>query len=235
MRRRVFSAFLGAGLLGLALSMSSAQAGTILVFGQNGTANDFIATNNGNTGVNGGTDLSAVNIQVTITGIDAALSTPLTAYFNLTAASVTNAVTDSSGHDVQDFVGSFSITSMAGGGGTNYLSGTFTDVMTANTGTVFGNGTGLVFTATGNGLPTFTSDVIPDIYQPRAMSLSFTNVEPPVFLTGPGDTTLGAFTSNVSGNFSAVPEPASLALLGIGMVGLFACRRIRLFNRTAAA
>jgi hypothetical protein len=225
---RVFSTLLGAGLLVLALSMSSAQAGTVLVFGQTGTSNQFTATNDGLMGVAGGTTLSAVDIGVTITGIANIVPLPGSspgAFFNLNASSISNASMDPSGFVTQDFDGSFSITSLAGGGGTNYLSGTFHDA-------VFGNGTGLVLTSSGpSGVPTLTSDVIGALSQMRAISLSFSNVIPSVFVTG--NMTLGAFTSNVAGTFSAAHEPTSLVLLGTGLTGLFAFRRR--FKRTAVA
>jgi len=226
---------LGAGLIGLALSMSSAQAGTILVFGQNGTANTLSATNDGNTGVNGGTTLSAVNVQVTISGIDAPIATPITAYLNLTATSVSD-VTTSGGHFLEDFSGSFSIRSGTGGTGTDYLAGTFVGGGTTGPSgaTVFGSGESLTLSASSpNGIQSFSSDVIHHLAPPRGISLAFTNVTPAAFATG--NSTLGAFTSNVSGNFSAVPEPASLTLLGIAMTGLFAFRRLRLSKRSLVA
>ncbi len=76
MRSKLVFSFLGAGLVGLALSMSSAHAGTVLVFGQNGTSDQFTATNDGSTGVAGGTTLSAVNSGVTITGIANSVALP---------------------------------------------------------------------------------------------------------------------------------------------------------------
>jgi hypothetical protein len=58
------------------------------------------------------------------------------------------------------------------------------------------------------------------------MSLSLTDVTPEV--TAPNaNMTIPAFGSNISGDFSAtaIPEPASIALLGIGVSGLLAFSR----------
>jgi hypothetical protein len=227
MHKKVLATLVGIGVAGFASMISSARAGTILIFGQDGLSNQFVATNNGSMGKAGGTTLSAVNIPVTIDAIAGVAPMPPSfphAFFTLSAQSDSNAERLNSGQIVQDFTGWFAITSLPGGG-TNYLSGTFYDA-------VFGSGTGLVMTGSGPlGVPTFTSDVIGALAQTRGMSLAFTNVTSPAGITW--NKTLGAFSSNVSGSFSATPEPASVVLLAMGASVLLAIGR-RFRRRTCA-
>ncbi len=224
MHSRVISSLLGVCLAGLALTSSDARAGTILVFGQTGAnAPDlFTATRSGSS-----TTLSALDIPVTITGINNSQSLPASfpsAYFDLTATN-TNAATLVDGQIFQDYSGSFAITSGTGKTGVNYLSGTFSD-------SVFGSGTGLTLTVSDAwpNLPgesvAFTSDVISTLGLPHAMSFAFTNVTPAASIA---DNTLDSMLSNVAGSFSAIPEPSSVILLGIGvgLVVLAARHRMR--------
>jgi PEP-CTERM motif len=194
-----------------AFMVPAANAATILTFGQKGSADEVTATVNG---AKTQTTIKVTNGAIEVDEIAAGLIVPFSAFLDLTAASIGSAVTVA-GFTTQSFGGSFSITSLAGGAGTNYLSGTFTDA-------VFGSGTSLTLsTSNPPNSVSFTSSAIAltQLNLPEGISLSFSNVSPPVHTTG---TTVAAFHSNVSGNFSAtpIPEPASIALIGVSLAGL---------------
>ena len=161
------------GVVLCAGTVSPAAAATILVFGQNGGGNQF--TGNETAGV---TTLDATNIGVTITTLNEAAVTTA-AFFNLDAMSTGPAVNVTGNAWSQPYSGTFSVTSGAGGAGTNYLSGTFTgvDVGLVNGHTyILGSSQpplALVLTSSVPGMPLGTP----------AMALAFTNVLPEVAIS----------------------------------------------------
>jgi hypothetical protein len=208
-----------------------AHAATIITWGQTSGSNTVTGTANAT-----GSHFAGTDIAVTITQIDdAGTAVPTTAYLDLAADSTSGATAPPGIAIIQHFRGAFSINAAADNSGIDYLSGAFFD------GT-FGlrGGSGLVLTSDA----IFTTDVIDSLAAPRNFSMTFTNVLPPVststvhaahradwapfFTVGCKDTgaTFGSFTASVSGNASAnVPEPATLGILGLGLLGLVAARR----------
>ena len=204
-----------AGVAVLALTAPSAHADEILAFGQNGTVNTVTIADTGGLS----TTLTATNIPSGITALFGG-GTPA-AFFDLSAHSVGVATPLGAGFQ-QNFAGTFSLTQLAGGGGINYLSGSFTDL-------AFGVNTILLV---GSSDPpdhiTFTSDVIPaaELGTPRGVAFSLSNFNPPVGIDG---TTLSSGTASITGTFDSapIPEPITLAVIGSGIAGLGFVRRQR--------
>jgi hypothetical protein len=194
--------------------VASANATLIATFGQTETgaqSQTVVATDNGTT-----TNINVVN---SIAGITTFAGGSLSsATFNLSAVSIDPVVTLGNAI-IQHYSGTFCFTSLASCGGTNYLTGTFSDAAFGANG-----GPGLVLNV--NNPPdtlVLTSSVIAasELVAPSSFNLGFTNLTPGLHVDG---STIGAFTASYSGNVSAstaaVPEPTSMALLGTAILGI---------------
>ena len=204
-----------AAVVACGLGMSSmAHAAVILTFGQTSNGSTITAVND------------AADTQTTITGTDVAVTlsqyagggAPISAFLDLNLTSQ-GAASSFGGQILQSFSGTASFTSLAGDKGTNYLSASFTDF-------IFGASGGSSLTLSASeppGTVSFTSSILPasQLSTPRALSFGFADVTGPASIVG---STLRGFTSSVSGTVSAaaapVPEPASLLVLGAGLVSL---------------
>jgi len=193
--------------------LASANAANIVTLAQTSNSNTVTATANG-----GGTQTTLDITNATVAIGQFLGPNPLNAFFGLDATS-TDSATQVLNAVIQHYAGNFCLTSAVNCGGTNYLSGTFTDAAFGGLG-----GPGLVVNV--NNPPdtlNLTSSVIPAeaLQPPNSFGLGFTNLSPALSIVG---STIASFTASFSGTASAstinVPEPASMAVLGFGLLGL---------------
>jgi hypothetical protein len=202
-----------AAVLLVAAQAAPARAESILNFGFNNSGS-VTATGNASTGITT-IDTTANNESATITLLNGATVNITGAQVTLTATSVYDTTTVTGSVIQEEFNGSFSIT--WGSSQQYYLDGTFN-------GLTFGFKGGSVATLASSDPPstvTFTSNAIGGLALPRGANFEFTNVNPLLKTVGTGtNTTIGSFTASGTGSFSASPEPSSMALAGLGALGL---------------
>ena len=224
-----------AAALVIAFLCSAAQAGTIVQFGQINPADVVTAKVSGSVtsfSTAGNADGGGVSVPVTITNLFGTPGLSIPAFETFVDVKTSGPASTVLGVAVQAVTGTIEITSGIGGTGINYVTATFTDAtLPARVGGLVG-GDQLQLGAAGPPDTLLLTSSLGILGPPTSMTLAFSNVEPPVAISG---TTLAGFTGQNAGTFAAtaIPEPASVALLGIGMSGLIALRRF--FKRTSVA
>ena len=201
----------GAFALGCAAMLllgSTANAGTILAFGQSNPVDIITATASGTTTTlssTGNADGGGTSLPVLASnylGVPFPLGLPM--FETLTATSTSAATINGSGTISQDFSGTIEFTSLPGGAGAIYLSATFTDAVFS------GKGASASLNATYPDL----SITVPGITygSNQGMSIAFSGITPSLSINGSG--TVAGFTAQNAGTFSGtvVPEPSTFCL-----------------------
>jgi hypothetical protein len=207
-------------MLALAVPVA-ANAALITSFAQESLVNTTTAVNNGagSTTINipAGTLVTLGGGSFNVSGASMELS-----------ATSTDAAVMIGAQIIQHYSGSFCVSSGVGCTG-NFLSGLFTDA-------AFGANGGPGLTVNVNNPPeslTLNSNVVPasDLLAPSSFNLTFVNLLPVLGVTnGSISSFTASFTGDVSATAAPVPEPATLGMLSMGVLGtvtLAAYRRKR--------
>jgi hypothetical protein len=229
----VFAAFacITALLLG-----SNANAGTVLQFGQINPTDTVTATDTAGVttlSTAGNVDGAGVSIPVTLTNFLGLSGVNIPVFETFVGVTSTAPAGSGAGFDYQAFTGTIEFTSAPGGLGANYLTATFGS-SGAHTSDLFGSDGGTSATLSSSqphASLVLTSDFA-TFASPTSMSIALGNLAPVYTIAGDGS--IASFTAQNAGTFSAsavVPEPTSMALLGIGIASFFTYRR--LFKRAA--
>jgi hypothetical protein len=202
----------------IVLAAPAANAVQIISFGQTSATNTVSITANG---AGTATTIGITDASILIDQLFGAVTPPaIPAVMDLTATSIDNAVPVGPAI-LQHYSGNFCISSAAGCGGTVDLQGTFSDA-------AFGLGGGTQLSVNVASPPdtlSLSSGVIPaaDLTPPSSFTLSMSNLGGLAI----DNLTLASTTASFSGvaNAAAVPEPASFAMLGLGLLGIAMVRR----------